>query len=138
MSMLFVCQTDKDLRKFGLKSIYDVGLMYPDEIAAALGFSGKLWSSPSFCVLWDESWAVTRPYNDNSAFTETPVYYFLNEVLDNCDKAAFFYCEPAQDRTDREIFDDKQSLLNALSLNFRKESYNDVFFITYLFDKNKK
>lgn len=136
MSMIFFCQSDKDLRRYGLKSIYDVGLMFPDEIAATLGFSGKLWSSALFCTLWDESWEMTRSYNnDKSAFAETPVYYFLNEVLDICDKAAFFYCEPMQDKTDWEIFKDKRSLLGALSRNFQKESYNDVFFITYLFEK---
>lgn len=135
MSMIFFCQSNEDLSRYGLNKIKNAGLMYPKRIAAKLNFSNNSWTSSSFCTLWDECWDLTRSYNENLPFKGTSLYYFLNDILDICDKAAFFYCEPIDDKSKWSFFDDKQSLFNSLEINFKKERYNDVFFITYVFNK---
>lgn len=30
-------------------------------------------------------------------FSETPIFYFLDEISEKCDKIAIFYCEPSKD-----------------------------------------
>lgn len=96
MSMIIICQSDIDLTRYGLKNAYSVGMTKIKEIVKLLDFKGGLWSNDVFGCLYDESYNYLN-FNKSRNFSETPIFYFLDEISEKCDKIAIFYCEPSTD-----------------------------------------
>lgn len=97
MSMIIICQSDIDLTRYGLKNAYSVGMTKIKEIVKLLDFKGGLWSNDVFGCLYNESYNYLNSYNKSRNFSETPIFYFLDEISEKCDKIAIFYCEPSKD-----------------------------------------
>lgn len=97
MSMIIICQSDIDLTRYGLKNAYSVGMTKIKEIVKLLDLKGGLWSNDVFGCLYDESYNYLNSYNKSWSFSETPIFYFLDEISEKCDKIAIFYCEPSTD-----------------------------------------
>ncbi len=134
MSMIIICQSDIDLTRYGLKNAYSVGMTKINEIAKTLDFKGELWSNDVFCCLYDESCNYLNSFDKNKSFSETPIFYFLNEILEKCDKIAVFYCEPSTDISTWTSCDSKEMFL----IEMEKVLRTDGIIRTIIFVNTKK
>ena len=119
MSMIIICQSKNDLSRYGLKNAYNVGMIHIKKIVNSLSFKGNIWSNDVFGCLCDDS---INYLAQNNCFEETSVFYFLNEVIDYCDKVAIFYCAPCEDMSRWLIYHSKQMLLKEFE-NILKNNY---------------
>lgn len=136
MSMIILCQSDSDLKRYGFKSAYEVGLRYANQYIEKMGFTGNVWSDHTFCILYDESYNLMRPYNQNTNYKDTPVFYCLNDLLKTCNKIAVFHCEPLANTADWCIFHNGElfhkAVENALLDNDSSNAYN----VTYIYERD--
>lgn len=127
MSMYIFCQSDNDLKRYGLKSAFDVGLVHDREIVDKLGFTDNVWSNDTFCIMYDDSSNSvlnSRRFTDTSiSVQETTVGIFLNEVIDNCKKLALFHCEPLPNKADWKFFGEKELFLSAVEKAMQDNEY---------------
>lgn len=65
MSMIIVCQSVNDLRRYGLKSIHEVGFSNARKVTSDLEFSGEIWSNDTFGILYDETRTSMNSYQQN-------------------------------------------------------------------------
>lgn len=122
MSMIIICQSNFDLSRYGLKNAYTVGMMHLKEIARIFRLNNdKLWSNDVFGCLYDESSNYLLNYNKNGNFSDTSVFYFLNEILEKCDKIAVFYCEPSADISTWKFCKSKERFLHEFEIILRTD-----------------
>ena len=129
MSMIIICQSKYDLSRYGLKNAYNVGMIHIKSIVNTLDFKGNIWSNDVFCCLYDDS---NNYLIQNNRFEDSSVFYFLNEVIDYCDKIAIFYCEPSKDTSTWIICHSKEMLLKIFENVLRKNDISQ----TIIFSKN--
>lgn len=133
MSMIIICQSNFDLSRYGLKNAYTVGMMHLKKIARTFGFNdSKLWSNDVFGCLYDDSSNYLLSYNKNGDFSDTSVFYFLNEIFEKCDKIAVFYCEPSSDISTWKFCKSKETFLHEFEIILR----TDDMACTLLFAKS--
>ena len=130
MSMMIICQSDIDLTRYGLKNAYSVGITQINEIAKVLNLEGKLWSNDVFGCLYDDSYNYLHSYNKNLNFKDTSVFYFLNSILDNCQKIVVFYCEPSIDESTWRNCDSKREFLIEVENILRKDDIIETIIFT--------
>ena len=135
MSMIIICQSNKDLKQYGLKCVYEVGLTYAQKYINEFGFSGSIWSSSTFCILYDESYNKMRPYNQNIQYKSTPIYVFLEDLLTLCEKIAIFHCEPLPNKYDWCFFDNRKSFHEAMEKALCEGDISKAYNLTYVFEK---
>ena len=95
MSMIIICQSSNHLEKYGLKNAYNVGMTKIKEIVKLLRFDDELWSNDVFGCIYDESWNYMNAFKKDKNFSDTSLFYFLDEIIEKCEKIAVFYCEPS-------------------------------------------
>ena len=61
-------------------------------------------------------------------FQATPVFIFLNEILDLCEKIAIFYCEPSEDKSKWCVFQEKQLFLEALECSLFEYEWSTLVY----------
>lgn len=133
MSMIIFCQSNNDLKRYGLRSAYDVGMVYAREIVKKLGFTDNTWSNNTFCIMYDDS---LNAIQQNQHFTDTSIFYFLNEIMGGCEKISIFHCEPLSNKADWKFFNEKEAFLAAVEKALQdKVPYAFHYAITFVYEK---
>lgn len=122
MSMIIICQSNNDLNRYGLKNAYNVGMIHIRDILKKINFNGKVWSNDTFGCLYDESYNYIVSDAQNNNFSDTSVFYFLNELFNVCDKIAIFYCEPLSDISEWCLYNNAETFLTELENMMRKDN----------------
>lgn len=128
MSMIILCDSLSDLRRFGMRRAADHKIADLNNILKQLELNTDSWSCDTFGSLCDH--CFNSIVYENGGFGETSLCYFLNEIIPFCKKIALFYCRPLSDKSRWIICGNRDGFFKNIETVIR----NDCIDVTVLFD----